>query len=62
MEFLSNFKPKPKPMVPLLCRFSPEDLDELIKIAEKQGTKKAILVRTAVKEFINRRKIPSKSV
>jgi len=47
-------------MVRLLIRLPPKDLQELIDIAEHQGTKKSILVRTAVKEYINRRKIQKK--
>ncbi len=42
-------------MVRFLIRLPSEDIDRLANLAEKQGTKKSILCRTAVKEFLNRR-------
>ena len=44
-------------LVPFLIRLSSNDLDTLETIAEEKGTKKSILCRTAIKEYINRKKI-----
>lgn len=46
----------PEKKHPLLIRLTSSDIDVLQDMAEKMGTRRAILIRTAVKEFLNRRK------
>ena len=44
-------------MHPLLIRLSSKDILDLERLAEIQGSKKTILVRTAVREFLGRNHI-----
>jgi len=43
-------------MYPLLIRLPFEDKEALEELAEEQGTRKSILMRTAIREFLRRRK------